>query len=216
MTGCGCTSPFHPGSSQKPFANVYRGSFAARTSPPSGWAASYPEKCLAKPRGPGSFVGRFPAACCSTQQPWCVGLVSRLYKISRQGSRVPWLKSQLGLGTEMLPCSQGSPHRRRRSEQHAHNRCFPCPRKLYSKALSYYGAGGGIRLYTDQKSGLGKRATSSVTEKPTVAGHPPFNMKCFCYGDRGVVQSQIILRTCCCCGKQAGLTRHPPRRLTPK
>lgn len=28
MTGCGCTSPFHPGSSQKPFANVYRGRFS--------------------------------------------------------------------------------------------------------------------------------------------------------------------------------------------
>lgn len=107
-----------------------------------------------------------------------------------------WLKSQLGFGTEMLLFSQGSPRRRRRSEQPAHDRCFPCPQKLYSKALSYYGAGGSIRLYTDQKSGLGKRATSSVTENPAVAGHPhipPFKMKCFCCGDWGFVQSQIIL-----------------------
>lgn len=116
----------------------------------------------------------------------------------------------------MLLCLQGSPRRRRRNEQPAHNRCFPCPQKLYSKALSYYGAGGGIRLYTDQKSGLGKRATSSVTENPAVAGHPHvplFNTKYFCCWDWGFVQSQIILWTRCCCRKQAGLNRHPPRRL---
>lgn len=98
MTGCGCTSPFHPGSSQKPFANVYRGSFSARTSPPSWWAASYSEKYLAKPRDQATSWGdsQEPAAAHSKPDLW--GLVSHLYKISRQGSRVQGLKSQLGFG----------------------------------------------------------------------------------------------------------------------
>lgn len=55
MTGCGCASPFHPGSSQKAFANVYRGSFSARTSPPSGWAA--PQGAHPAPRSPQESLG---------------------------------------------------------------------------------------------------------------------------------------------------------------